>query len=509
LRRHAEAFIDCKAWLLVLNNFEGKPRENAEMGFFKRLKFWEREENRKTGVVRGVLKCLVPCIRQRSRSPSPESNSSTQENKTLENCKKITNGLIGAQCEAQIEPQRGQEVIDLQEMTREEENPLPESSGKKTTHGLIYAQCEALIQGERQQELNDIQKMTREEETRKGIQESPHSAQCDDISFEETEQGRRREESGLRLSDFKQIKLLGKGGFGQVVLAKKKSTGDHRSSEEEFALKFVPNERVCEVEKEVFIRAVGHPFLVQLLAYFQTNESLCFVMEYMEGGTLFSLLCRGIEFSEDLVQFYAAEIILAVNFLHKCGIVHRDIKPGNILLDRDGHCKLADFGLCKVGMFKLSRTYSVCGTNWYKAPEIRRCCGYGPEVDWWSVGCVMQDMMFGLCCRSEVCVYHKWYPTYLTEDGASILRDFLNKDPRKRLGADGDTRSILKHPFFKTVNWEAVLQKRVAPPLTWEFLTVDPDSPGGTDESGNSISFKSAVDVNASGSNSSFQSAVE
>ena len=129
----------------------------------------------------------------------------------------------------------------------------------------------------------------------------PYTAQFDGIYFEETERGHQREERRLRLSDFKLIGILGEGRFGNVILAIKKSTGGHSSSEELFALKFVPNKLVSKIEKEVFIRAVGHPFLVQLLSYFQTKEALCYVMEYLEGSTLCSLLSI-LRFSEDLTQ---------------------------------------------------------------------------------------------------------------------------------------------------------------------------------------------------------------
>jgi serine/threonine protein kinase len=143
--------------------------------------------------------------------------------------------------------------------------------------------CEALIQTERRQELIDIRQMTRKEET--------SCAQFDCISLEETEQGHRLE-GGFFLEDFKITERLGEGGFDHVVLAKKKSTGGHSSSEEVFVLKLVPTKHMSVVEKEVLIRAVGHPFLVQLLAHIQTKELFCYVMEDCEGGTPHSLISR-------------------------------------------------------------------------------------------------------------------------------------------------------------------------------------------------------------------------
>jgi len=171
------------------------------------------------------------------------------------------------------------------------------------------------------------------------------------------------------------------------------------SSEEVFTLKLVPNKLVSKVENEFLVRAVGHPFLGQLLTYFQTNESFCDVIGYCKGGSVHSLMSRLQQFHEDLARFYAAEIILAVNLLHKCGIIHRDIKPGSILLDRDRQCKLAEFELSQAGMFKWIQKASVCGTEAYMAPEIHQGCLYGPEVDWWSVGCVMFDIILGKCVQ--------------------------------------------------------------------------------------------------------------
>ena len=327
---------------------------------------------------------------------------------------------------------------------------------KEKTHRSIGDQYATLIKAEWEQELADIQKMTCSKEAfwKLTTKESSDSADFDGITFE---RGGRRE-------DFKVFGLLGKGGFGSVVQAKKKSTGDHSCSEEMVALKIVPNQKVYKFEKEVLFRAVGHPFLVQLLTYFQTEESLCYVMEYMEGGTLRSLLSRHKRFSGDKTRFYAAEIILAVRFLHECGIVHRDIKPENILLDKDGHCKLADFGVSKVGIVTSSKITGVCGTRPYMAPEIRQGKKYGPEVDWWSVGCVIYDMLMGKCLRLYDAVHCEQFPKYVMPSAVLIVKNFLNPNPIHRLGARGDIRSILRHPFFKKVNWQAVLLKRVKPP---------------------------------------------
>ena len=335
---------------------------------------------------------------------------------------------------------------------------------KDTTHRGIGDQYEALIQAERQQQLTNIRKITCNEETFWKLtwtKESPHSADFDGITFER----------GGRTEDFKVFGLMGNG---RVMQAKKKLTGDHSSSEEVVALKMVPNKKHFKVEKQVLCRAAGHPFLVQLFTYFETKRSLWYVMEYMEGGTLRSLLSRHKEFSEHKTRFYAAEIILAVDFLHKCGIVHRDIKPENILLDKPGHCKLANFGLCELGIFTCSDISGVCGTRLYMAPEIRKGKQYGPEVDWWSVGCVIYEMLTGKCFSSYDPLWRKPLNVCMKPSAKDILGGLLQPVPEDRLGSCGATHSILRHNFFNKVNWKAVLEKRVKP-LTLDLLYIDPD----------------------------------
>jgi serine/threonine protein kinase len=392
------------------------------------------------GIIRRFVKCLLPCITRRSRSPSPETSRNSKENKTFENCNETTNRRTGTQYEAPIKAERQLEIIDIQRMIRQEEK-------------------------------------------------SRNNPQFLRICLEGSKQGHRREERGLCLEDFKIIKKLGEGSFGQVLLAKNKSTCELCCSEDMFAIKSVLNEHVSEVEKEVFLRAVGHPFLLQLFSYFQDKESFCYVMGYYEGGTLYSKMSRLQRFDVELARFYATEIILAVKFLHKCGIIHRDIKPHNILLERDGHCRLADFGLSAIGIFKEMRTRGRCGTPRYMAPEVLSGRSYGPEVDWWSVGCVMLDMMAGNC-PDEWLLHPEEPPLCMTKDAVVVINNFLEQDPTGRLGAKD--KPIMTHPFFKSVNWEAVLHKRVKPPVTSEFVIVDVEAPRDTKESQTDLSFKTA-----------------
>jgi len=168
-------------------------------------------------------------------------------------------------------------------------SPSPGNSSSSS-----YRRIRGIIQAERQHELSDKEKITCDETfwRLKWIKESPNSVHFDGITVEKTELGGRKD-------DFKVVGLLGEGAIGRVLLANKKSTGGHISREEVLALEFVPNKRVKEVKVAVFLRAFGHPFLVQLLTYFKTTESLCYVMQYMGGATVHSLCARRKRCNED------------------------------------------------------------------------------------------------------------------------------------------------------------------------------------------------------------------
>lgn len=280
----------------------------------------------------------------------------------------------------------------------------------------------------------------------------------------------------MTLDDFHLLKVLGKGTFGKVMLAKFKKTG------EVVALKILKKEVIVAKDEVAHtltenrvLRTMVHPFLTELKYSFQTKERLIFVMEYVNGGELFFHLSKERVFSEDRSRFYASEIILAVKYLHEKKVIYRDLKLENLLLDSEGHIKIADFGLCKEDVSHGATTKTFCGTPEYLAPEVLEDSDYGPAVDWWGVGVVMYEMLCGrlpFYNRDHEVLFELIltedlkFPSRLTDGSKSILSGLLQKNPSTRLGGStDDAKEVMRHPFFQSVNWDDILHKRVKPPF--------------------------------------------
>uniref|UniRef100_A0AAX7SED8 protein kinase C n=1 Tax=Astatotilapia calliptera TaxID=8154 RepID=A0AAX7SED8_ASTCA len=293
--------------------------------------------------------------------------------------------------------------------------------------------------------------------------------------------------SSLGLADFDLLRVIGRGSYAKVLLVQLKKT------ERIYAMKVVKKELVnddedidwVQTEKHVFEQASNHPFLVGLHSCFQTESRLFFVIEYVNGGDLMFHMQRQRKLPEEHARFYSAEISLALNYLHERGIIYRDLKLDNVLLDSEGHIKLTDYGMCKEGLRPGDTTSTFCGTPNYIAPEILRGEDYGFSVDWWALGVLMFEMMAG---RSPFdIVGSSDNPDQNTEDylfqvilekqiriprslsvkAASVLKGFLNKDPKERLGCHPQTgfADIMGHPFFRNVDWELLEHKQVVPPF--------------------------------------------
>ncbi|XP_064602802.1 RAC-gamma serine/threonine-protein kinase-like isoform X2 [Liolophura sinensis] len=277
------------------------------------------------------------------------------------------------------------------------------------------------------------------------------------------------------LEDFEYLKVLGKGTFGKVIMCREKSTGSL------YAIKILKKAVIIQKDEVAHtltesrvLQTTRHPFLTQLKYSFQTADRLCFVMEYVNGGELFFHLSRERVFSEDRTRFYGAEIISALGYLHENNVIYRDLKLENLLLDKDGHIKIADFGLCKEEMFFGASTKTFCGTPEYLAPEVLDDNDYGRAVDWWGTGVVMYEMMCGrlpfynrdhevlfeLILLSEI-----KFPRTLSSDAKSMLSGLLDKDPKLRLGGgESDVKEIMSHPFFSCINWTDLYDKKLEPP---------------------------------------------
>ncbi|XP_030626292.1 protein kinase C epsilon type [Chanos chanos] len=283
----------------------------------------------------------------------------------------------------------------------------------------------------------------------------------------------------MTLDHFSFIKVLGKGSFGKVMLA------ELRGTDEVYAVKVLKKDVILQdddvdctmTEKRILALARKHPYLTQLYCCFQTKDRLFFVMEYVNGGDLMFQIQRSRKFDEARSRFYAAEVTSALMFLHRNGVIYRDLKLDNILLDAEGHCKLADFGMCKEGILDGITTTTFCGTPDYIAPEILQELEYGPSVDWWALGVLMYEMMAGqppFEADNEDDLFESilhddvLYPVWLSKEAVSILKAFMTKSPNKRLGcvvSQGLEEAIKVHPFFKEIDWVLLEQRKIKPPF--------------------------------------------
>jgi serine/threonine protein kinase len=267
-----------------------------------------------------------------------------------------------------------------------------------------------------------------------------------------------------------------------------------KQTNEMFALKVLKKDNIIKRNQVEHTRTersvlgyVKHPFIVGLNMAFQSKDKLYFVLDYCAGGELFFHLGKVGKFSEQRACFYAAEITLAIAYVHNLDIVYRDLKPENVLLDSRGHVRLTDFGLSKEGISNSSSgANSFCGTPEYLAPEILNRQGHGRAVDWWSLGALLYEMLTGLppfYCRDREKLFEKIrrgtleYPKYLSPRAQVILRGLLTKDPRRRLGSGpNDAEDIKVQEFFSELNWEKLMKGDIPPP--W-----DPQINGSMDTS--------------------------
>nr|AHZ63843.1 neochrome 2 [Cylindrocystis brebissonii] len=317
----------------------------------------------------------------------------------------------------------------------------------------------------------------------------------------------------LGLKHFRPIKPLGSGDSGSVVLAELRGTGFL------FAVKVMEKENMIErnkvhrvaAEREI-LEHLDHPFLPTLYASYQTAKHVCFVTDFCKGGELYSILEEQPEnrFDEPLVRFYAAEVLLALEYLHCQGVIYRDLKPENLLLTDGGHILLTDFDLSiltsafpkvvrpggtrsggsskrrkskggageALPMFvaePVTRSNSFVGTEEYIAPEIVAGGGHSADVDWWAFGILIYEMLFGYTpfagnsmrqTFSNVMNLELPFPSNMpvSAEAKHLIRCLLNRDPVHRLGHNMGSSEVKAHPFFNGINWALIRSKDAKPP---------------------------------------------
>lgn len=277
----------------------------------------------------------------------------------------------------------------------------------------------------------------------------------------------------IGLDSFYTLSVIGKGSYAKVLLVKKKD------NDRLYAMKILKKQNVerkkqenhVKTERDILVGLEDCPFIVKLFYTFQTDKKLYFVLEYCPGGELFNLLQKKRRLSEEQTRFYAAQMILALEHLHKQDIIYRDLKPENVLIDAHGYMKITDFGLSRMKV-KQNDAKSICGTPEYLAPEIILKIGYGKPVDWWTLGNIIYEMLVGIPPfytnnRQELFEKIKFmspkYPNYLSSVSKNILDSLLRKDPSKRLGSVRGSDEVKEHPFFDNINWKLIEEMKYEP----------------------------------------------
>ena len=280
--------------------------------------------------------------------------------------------------------------------------------------------------------------------------------------------------------DFQILKVLGRGSFGKVCLVEYKETKEY------YAMKSLKKDVLLDqdqvestlVEKKI-LEKLDYPFLVGMVFCFQTEERIYFIMPFVRGGELFQHLRNCRFFPEEKVKFYSAIIGCSLEYLHTHGIIYRDIKPENILIDEDGYLKLIDFGMAKV-LHGDEKATSFCGTPEYLAPEIITGEGHNKSADWWSYGILMYEMFFGIppfFCDNQEKMYQLItraelrFPKKIniSDEAKDLLLKLLIKDQDERLGSKSGFNDIKQHPFFKGFDFEALENKKIPAPFKPEL----------------------------------------
>lgn len=280
-------------------------------------------------------------------------------------------------------------------------------------------------------------------------------------------------EKDVCLEDFDVIKTIGTGTFGRVCLCREKATNTYAAMKILAIDDVIRLKQVEHVKNEKnILQQVRHPFIVNLRWHYRDNCNLYMLFDYVCGGELFSYLRNAGRFTTSTGNFYTTEIVVALEYLHSQSVVYRDLKPENLLLDRDGHLKITDFGFAKI---LNDRTWTLCGTPEYLAPEIIQSKGHNKAVDWWALGVLIYEMLAGyppFFDDNPFGIYEKIlagkieWPRHIDPVAKDLIKKLLVSDRTKRLGnMKNGSEDIKRHRWFKGIDWQDVYYRKLKPPI--------------------------------------------
>jgi len=281
----------------------------------------------------------------------------------------------------------------------------------------------------------------------------------------------------LSLGDLKVKRALGEGAFGKVVLVKSKK------DDKLFALKAQSKANILKIRAEekivteyTVMRDLSHPFVVECYKAFQDKKYIYFLMGLLPGGEVMDLLTKHENFTEPCARFYCGIVVLVFDYLHQQKIAYRDLKPENLVLDEMGYCRVVDFGLAK--SCHRGKTWTMCGTPDYMAPEIITGKGHDWGVDCWSLGILMYELVHGLPpfydddpanIAKKIMMKSFDLPTSFSRELVDLVAGLLT-DQSKRLGrTKGGMKSIRKHPWFADFDWQELMNREMEVPWVPEL----------------------------------------
>ena len=276
----------------------------------------------------------------------------------------------------------------------------------------------------------------------------------------------------FKLTNYKIERILGTGSFGRVKLAKQKFSNKLYAMKILEKRQIIKLKQVDHLQNEIKILSlISHPFIVSTSGYAQDDTYIYILLELITGGELFTFLREQVKFFEDEAMFYAGQVVLIFEYLHNKNIIYRDLKPENLLIDNFGYLKLTDFGFAKIC---LGRTYTLCGTPEYIAPEILLNKGHGKAVDWWTFGILLYEMLVGIDPFNDedpMKIYQKIlkgkikFPSNFSKSAKSLIKHLLVADLSKRYGnMKNGVDDIKNHRFFKDLDWKLLIERKLKGP---------------------------------------------